>query len=89
MNLHSTVRRVAMMSQNPADHNVEKANVIAEYFTKLSSTASYSEEFRDHKKTFEKENKDLFQLQSQFWMSEFKKVLKKGENTALGKDPLC
>ena len=41
---------------------MEKANVIAEHFAKLSSTASYSEEFRDHKETFKKEHQEDFSL---------------------------
>ena len=77
--------------------NVEKANVMAEHFAKVSSTANYSEAFRDHKERFEKEHEEVFRFRSNtrpvlnvdFTMSEVKKALKKGGNTAPGKDQLC
>ena len=37
---------------------------MAEHFPKVSSTANYSEEFRDHKKRFEKEHEEFFQFTS-------------------------
>ena len=60
-----------------------KANILAESFAKVSSTANYSKEFKDHKVKFEKENHNIFLkkkndksiLNVDFKMSELKKAL--------------
>ena len=65
--------------------NVEKPNVMTEHFAKVSGTANYSEELREHKKRFEKENEELFRFRNNsnsvlnvdFKMSELKKSLMK------------
>ena len=53
-------RRVRVMFNT----NAEKANVMAEHFANVSSTANYSEEFREHKKRFEKKHEEVFRFRS-------------------------
>ena len=80
-----------------AKTNKDKANTFAKHFSKISSTANYSNTFKEHKIKFENENKRTFDkrknsdsvLNVPFKMHEFRKALKKCKNTSPGKDQIC
>ena len=88
-NLNNNNRNDSIPSLKCADElmktNLEKANLFGQHFSKVSSTANYSEKFRSHKKKIEYENAHIFHprkksdsvLNLPFRMSEFKKALKK------------
>ena len=79
-----------------AKTDFDKANVLGNHYSKISSTSNYTERFRKHKEEFESKNANIFchrtdnssVLNLPFKMGELKKALKKCKNTTPGQDRL-
>ncbi len=84
-------------NQSFSKDDKEKANIFAHQFEKVSSDSNYTDTFRKHKDSFEKEHQNIFNrgggsssvFNTAFKMSELKKALKKCRNTSPGQDMLC
>ena len=76
--------------------NLEKANLLAKHFAKVSSTDNYTDKFKQHKVNFENEHNEEFQFKENddgvwnvsFKIQEFTRALKKCKNTSPGQDML-